>query len=107
MYSLKKIRFCKNKIYYNNILIEIMENEKLSPCGAPFRSSNHILLTDHRPSKALYTNVTDSNAFRYYLQKNGTSILETERKMLSDNVGCTNELTWMKAPKFNVKPYEK
>lgn len=80
--------------------------DKDQPCAAPFKAGNHILLTDYRPSRSLYANVSDSNKFRYYLQQNATKIMDLDKKLLDERVGCKSEMKWFPA-KGELKGYEK
>lgn len=78
-------------------------NNTNSQCPAN-KLGNHIIITDHRPRKVLYTGVTDSNKFRQYLQNNATKLMELNSQTFDRQFGCPPELTQPKNT-LNVRPY--
>lgn len=63
----------------------------------PVYTNNDIMMTELRPTKTIYSNVTDNNAYRLNLLRNGDSIrqqtlAELDKKMLW-NSSCERQQT--------------
>lgn len=69
----------------------------------PVRINNTLIMTDNRPSRALYTNVYDSNKYRKYMQENALKIMEEDRKKLDARMVCPSEMSYPEL-KYTAKP---
>ena len=45
-------------------------------------------ITDFRPSKSLYENISDNNSFRLYLQRNGNKIRQMQLDQFEGKLSC-------------------
>ena len=67
-----------------------------------------IRTTDYRPSKQLYINVNDNNAYRQYLQRNSDKIRKQQLQRFEDGMGaCKCEENNFQIVDFNFPTLEK